>query len=136
MTVCSSRCSTSGREHVCHPPAPRPPLPITGHKLIYGDSIPNMSKNLSLASWEGVCEETNLDPFNLRAQGGFLCEGAMFQVAGAEGEQMPGSSMLLKIKYIDSTTKCHSLPRAVFQERGGGGRKGGTWKSESAKGMH
>lgn len=43
---------------------------------------------------------------------------------------MPGSSMLLKIKYIDSTTKCHSLPRAVFPlpgakeegERGGLGR--------------
>lgn len=50
---------------------------------------------------------------------------------------MPGSSMLLKIKYIDSTTKCHSLPRAMFSfaESGGGGR-GGTWKSESAKGIH
>lgn len=38
---------------------------------------------------------------------------------------MPGSSMLLKIKYTDSTTKCHSLPGAAFSFAESGGRGNG-----------
>lgn len=40
---------------------------------------------------------------------------------------MPGSSMLLKIKYTDSTAKCHSLPGAAFSfaESAGRGNVGG-----------
>lgn len=39
----------------------------------------------------------------------------VFRERERSGEQMPGSrSTPLKIKYLDSTTKCHSLPRAAF----------------------